>query len=258
MTDPSQNSVLVGEHLEGQGNTNVQVVQIRASNTPFIIPQIFTTFPNIINLFIHNSNLQSISIPDSVQLQYIDFHRNNIEHIANGTFSGQKELLSLKITSSSVEVIEQDAFFGLENLTVMNLADNRIAQIALPTFHTLTNLQSCDMKRNLVSRITCGVFGRNENLETLFLENNELNEICTFFSQRLSAKLTFLDLSGNRCINRSFQMGDDLGMIALNNALNPCFNNIRGEVPEIRRITLEFRGPLSLFDEFGNIIARVN
>lgn len=53
-------------------------------------------------------------------------------------------------------------------------------------------------------------------------------------------------------------MGDEQGLIVLNNALTLCIDNFRGERRETRRITLEFQGPLALFDEFGNILARIN
>jgi Leucine rich repeat len=259
VTNPSQNVNFVGQHLEGRSNANVQAVEIRGSNTPFTIPQIFTTFPNIVELFIHNSNLQSISIPDTVQLQRIDFNRNNISRILNGTFSGQRQLTFLQIANSQVEVVEQDAFIGLANVTYLNLAFNRIELILPPTMVPLTNLATCDLEGNLLTRMNCGVFGRSANLRSLYLENNRINAICTNFTRRLSSTVTFLNLSGNRCVDRRFQLGDELGLITLNNALNSCFNIYR-DIPttERRQITLEFEGPLVLFDQFGNIIARVN
>jgi Leucine-rich repeat (LRR) protein len=258
VTNPTHQVTFAGEHVQGQTNANVRSVKIRASNTPFIIPQIFTTFPNIIELFIHNSKLQSISIPDSIQLQRIDIHRNNISRIVNGTFSGQTQLRSLRVSSSMVEAIEASAFTGAINLTHVDLSFNRLTEIIPPTFQSLSNLVHCDLKDNQLTTIRLRMFGHNPNMETLLLENNRINDTCINFTKVLSRNMVFLNLSNNVCVNRSFQLGDELGMIALNNALNPCFNNFKNEVPEIRRVTLEFRGPIALYDEFGNIIARVN
>lgn len=165
VTNPSATVTFGGQHLPNLTNADVRGVEIRASNTPFVIQQIFTTFPNIIGLFIHNSKLETISIPDSVQLQQIDFHRNNISRIADGTFSGQRQLRSLRVSSSYVESIEPAAFTGAENLIRIDLSYNKLTEIVPPTFQSLPNLVHADLSDNLLTAMRCGIFGMNANLE---------------------------------------------------------------------------------------------
>lgn len=40
----------------------------------------------------------------------------------------------------------------------------------------------------------------------------------------------------------------------MNNALNVCFNG--GVAPELKRISLEYVGSLTIYDNFGNLIGR--
>lgn len=258
VTNPSEQVYIRGDHLPGQSNGLVRSVMIMASNTPFMIPQIFTTFPNLIDLEVHRSNLQTISFPSALQLESLTVHRNNVSRIVNGTFSGLQRLKTLNISESYVREIEAGAFAGATNIRLIDLSQNNITAILPPTFQSLTNLVYADLHDNLLTEMRCGIFGLNTNLQTLLLHENQINATCTMFSRRLSPTVTFLDMSNNVCINRSFLLGDELGLISLNNALNPCFNNFNNEVPELRKITMEFRGPIALYDEFGNIIARIN
>lgn len=256
--DPAQEVIVGGEHVEGQTNDDVQVVQIRNSNTPFVIPQLFAAFPNVLELDIQNSNLQVLSIPAGIQLEYLTLYRNNISRIENGTFIGQSGLEFIEAMDNRIEVIEEDAFLGLEGLLGLMLIGNRIRALAPRTFHPLENLIFIDLERNLIERIEDGTFAENPELLSIYLEFNQINAVSPTFTAGFGINMEYVNLQGNRCINRPFALRDPIDLILLNNALNPCFNNFIGETPQTRRITLEFQGPLSLFDEFGNIIARVN
>lgn len=52
--DPEANVIITGNHFEDLTNEDVEVVRIVASNTPFIINQIFEAFPNLLELNIDN------------------------------------------------------------------------------------------------------------------------------------------------------------------------------------------------------------
>ena len=247
-----------GEHLTGRTKNDVTVVQIRNSNTPFVIQQIFTSFPNLIKLDIQNSNLQELVLSSEVQLKYLTLYRNNISRIENGTFSGQSQLEIIDAMDNRITDIEINAFEGLENLYSLMLIGNRISRILPGTFHPMINLVYLDLEQNRIERIEDDTFSGNPALEALYLEYNVINAISTTFTTGLSKNLEYLNIQGNRCIDRQFALREPIDMILLNNALITCFNNFIGETPAVRRITLEFSGPLSLFDEFGNIIARVN
>lgn len=54
------NFVFAGDHLPGYDDSQVQVVEITASRVPFIITQLFTNFPNLVGLFIHDGGLTRV------------------------------------------------------------------------------------------------------------------------------------------------------------------------------------------------------
>lgn len=251
-----QEIIVGGEHVAGQTNDDVTVLQIRNSNTPFVVPQLFAAFPNLVEFDIQNSNLQVLRIPQGVSLEYLTLYRNNMSRIENGTFIGQSKLEFIEAMDNRIEEIEEGGLEGLESLYGLMLIGNRIR--TLPSLHDVPNLMYLDLERNLIERIEDETFSRNPELISLYLEFNQINAVSTTFTRSFTSNLQFVNFQGNRCIDRTFQVRDQTDLIILNNALNPCFNNFIGEVPETRRITLEFTGPLSLFDEFGNIIARIN
>lgn len=250
--------VIGGEHVLGRTNDDVSIVQIRNSNTPFVIQQIFTTFPNLVELDIQNSNLQELTLSSLVQLEYLTLYRNNVSRILNGTFVGQSRLEFIEAMDNRIVDIEENAFEGLENLLGLMLIGNRLQELQPRVLHPLRNVVYLDFEQNRIERIEEGVFSENTQLESLFLEFNLINAVSPTFTRNLSDNLEYLNLQGNRCIDRPFQIRESFDMILLNNALNSCFNNFIGDSSSSRRITLEFTGPLSLFDEFGNLIARVN
>lgn len=251
--------VIHGDHLDGKTDDDVEVVHVLNSNTPFMIPQIFTTFPNVQDLGWVYSNLESINIPDTVQLKKLTLTGNNITRINRGNLNNQLELFYLSLIDNQIEEIDKNAFVGLEKLRTVNLMYNRLSEIANETFHPLVGLNYIDFEHNLLTRIDEDLFSQNRNLSSIYLEFNRINKISPRFLSGIVDNLRFINLEGNDCINRAFDVKDEIGEIVMNNALHACFNNFYGgEVSETRRITLEFQGTLSLFDEFGNIIARVN
>jgi hypothetical protein len=255
--DPSQQIIFTGEHVGNRTNEDVTVVEIRNSNTPFMIPQIFTTFPSIIELDIQFSNLQSINIPDSVQLESLILSHNNISRINNGTFRAQNRLRVFNAIEAGIHVIEDDAFVGLESLTALVFIRNNVSELTTRTLAPLVNALRIDFERNQLTRID-NIFSMNTNLTYVYLEFNQITEISPLLARNLVNTTGSINLRGNQCIDRYFTFEDELELILFNNAARGCFDNFQEVRSETRRITLEFQGPIALFDEFGNIIARVN
>lgn len=256
--DPTQNIIIGGTHLEGRTDDDVRIVWIRNSNTPFMIQQIFTTFPNLDELYIHNSSLASINIPESAQLSEVYLDNNNITRIQNGAFGSQSNLWYLNLRENNIQEIEEDAFLGLSALETLNLIGNHIETLAPRTLHPLTNLTVLDFERNSFTSINDEWFSQNSRIRILFLEFNQIDEVSPRFFGRFD-NLEHVDFSGNVCVNRNFYIenDDDFSVIGLHNALRRCYNNFVGEVSEMRRVTFEFVGSMRLFDEFGNLVANV-
>jgi hypothetical protein len=137
------------------------------------------------------------------------------------------------------------------------LTNNSVSEILPRTFNPLISLERIFFEGNNLTRLG-DIFTMNRNIYLLRFENNQINEIAPTLLRNNFENFYYFNLIGNRCVSRSFLLDDEFEWILMNNLLSPCFENFNGGVPKPRRITLEFSGPLALFDEFGNIIARVN
>jgi hypothetical protein len=255
-TNPNLQYSFAGNHLPNRTNADVDVVEIKDSNTPFVIQQMFTTFPNMLELDIQSSNLQSINISDNVQLEWLTLSYNNIPRINNGTFRNQRSLQYFTAIRAGISTLEEDAFVGLESLVYLSLIDNNVSEILPKTFNDLVSLERIFFDRNNLTRLG-DIFTMNRNITVLRFEDNQINDIAPTLLRNIQS-LYFINLFGNRCISRYFFLDSEFEWILMNNLLGPCFENFNGGVPKPRRIILEFNGPLALFDEFGNIIAKVN
>lgn len=92
VTNPETNVTFGGVHLENRTEADVEVVWMSYSNTPFMLPQLFTTFPNINELDIEFCNLQSINIPASARIQYLILYQNNITRLESGSLHNQGDM----------------------------------------------------------------------------------------------------------------------------------------------------------------------
>lgn len=253
--DPTQEIIFVGEHIEGKTDGDVNSVKIINSNTPFMIQQIFTRFPNIVDLSIKSSHLKSINIPDSIQLVDLQLSNNEISRIASGTFIGQKNLKVFIAIDSRIEEIEENAFTGLESLTYLSLSRNNIKTVALRTFEPLVNVALINLEQNFLTRID-DIFASNTKLLSVYMGQNQINEISPRFALLIENE-HMIALGGNRCIDRTINIKEEIDIFILHNALNRCFKNYSGDFLEKRRVIVEFEGSLSLYDEFGNIVIQV-
>lgn len=245
-----------GEHLPNRNNSDVVFAHISYSNTPFIIQQLFAVFPNMNELEIRNSNLQEINIMPDDRLEWLTLFGNNIQRIANGTFINQPRLSYIYAVNNSIQHLDVNAFQGLTQLLSLALINNRIEEVAPGTLSPLISARVIDFEGNLLSEVSEEMFAANRNVTTLYLERNRINAVHPNFARNL-ANLSFIDFSGNVCVDRSFSPGNEEGLISMNNALQTCFNNYHDVTPEVRRVTMEFVGNLTIYDQFGNIIARL-
>lgn len=258
VTDPNANVILTGEHLENRNDDDVSALQIQRSTTPFLIPQIFTTFRNLRTLLVSYSGLESlIRFPDTVQLHNILLIGNNITRIEDNTFETQSELRILQLTLNEIEEVQEDAFVGLESLEVLAILYNRIANLPDRTLHPLINAVAIDLRGNQIERIQEELFAQNSNLETLLLEGNRISAISPRFLQQARRSLHTLHLFQNVCIDRSFVLESDAVWSFLTAALSDCFNNWTGANREdVRETRLTYGGRMRMRinDGFGNLV----
>lgn len=203
--------------------------------------------------------MESISIPDTVQLYEISINGNNISRIDNGTFAGQPGLIHLNLRANGIQELDEDAFTGLSVLESLVLIGNDIQVIAPRTFHPLASVMYLDLERNNLTSIGEDIFSHNTEIRTLYLEFNQIEEISPRFLSSFGNNLSYINLSGNICVDRSFYFtsGDDLSIVVLHSTLRNCYNNFSGRSTDDRDITMHYKGHLRLFDEFGNLVGSV-
>lgn len=253
--DPSQNVTFGGNHVENRTNEDVEVVIIFFSNTPFIIPEIFTTFPNINELDIEFSGLESINIPNNTKLIWLDIFGNEVTSVESDSLKTQPELTFCFLSYNYISAIAEDAFEGISNAILLEIIENEIEQIEPETFHPLINAVVIDLEGNLLRRVD-DFFSRNRMLTNLYLEYNQIEEIHPRFTANLD-NLRVVYLNGNECVSRYFYLYGELELTIMNVMLRDCFLNYNGTVSEGKSIGMEFRGPLRIFDEFNNLIGSV-
>lgn len=164
--DPLADVVITGDHLEGQNDESVREVFLTNSRTPFMIQQIFEKFPCITLLDIQNSHLESINLPDYVQLEILRVINNNISTLFNRTFFNQKQIDTIAANNLGLEEIEENTFEGAKSLNFIALVNNKITHIHPNTFRPLVNIRRINLNQNSLKRID-DIFFANKHLEGL-------------------------------------------------------------------------------------------
>lgn len=257
--DPTANVTIGGDHIGNMTNSDVETVYIQNSTTPFIIPQIFSTFPFMTDFRVLNSGLETIDLSSSsnVALIWLYFNQNNISRIESGAFLSQPSVRYLNLVRNEIQELDENAFEGLEAVISLTLIGNHIRQIEPLTFSPLLNATTIDLERNNLTVVSEEMFSQTPNLRNLYLEYNQINGIAPNFAENLRDHLSFINLAGNECVNSFFFLSSDESWQVLNRELWTCFNNFtNGTTDGTRRITMEFSGHMTLFDEFGNMVVR--
>lgn len=253
--DAAANIAIVGEHEANRANDDVVEVQILRSNTPFIIPQIFDIFRNLERMGVTSSNLQSISFPENAHLVQFSSAANNISHIENGTFRNQeRRMQELSISSSNVMTVDEDAFVGLSNVISFTLNANQITEFLPRTFFPLVSAIVINLNSNRLTRIEEDLFSQNRMLTQLLLSFNQINEIHPWFLDSLPRSIVVLTMSSNACIDQLFVLFD---WEVASAALQACYENYRSPRGFPRSITMKIEGPVTFYNEAGNVIARI-
>lgn len=255
--------VFTGNHQPDMSETDVEVVLIVFANTPFIIPAIYTTFPNIIELNIEFSNLVEIDpIPEHIALQYLIVYFNDVNIIRNDTFATQSNsLVYIETQLNDIETIEDNAYVGTDSVLVLVLRYNQLGNIHPRAFWPMIGVSIIDAGASDVVRIEGDMFSQNSRLTYLNFESNNIREISPRFANGIRESLFIFNIGYNECIDSDFILSEQIVWAFLHNSMLQCYDNFLGRESEgnhTRSITIEFRGSLRLFDEDGNIVFMAN
>jgi Leucine-rich repeat (LRR) protein len=257
---PNAVFIIGGIHTLGRNNANVQRVLILNSNIPFVISQLFTTFPNVNTVTIQNTGLtriQSNAFLNGSNIERVEISFNqNLRSIEANAFLGLARAISLDLTSNSIETLHENAFNGLNSLEFLTVNRNLISQLPSVIFAPLRSLQTLYFENNQMVSLDGGLFAGNPELSIATFSRNQINEIGRNFLDSLK-QLRYLELFENVCVRSSWYVEIPEKIEVIRADLEPCFANSDPPSDELRRIVLEVRGPFTLKFENGTHIVTV-
>lgn len=267
--------IIGGNHLPTRTNNDVRRVFISfPSNIPFIIRQLFTTFPNVGDFQIVNGGLtriQSNAFADARNLRTVDITAClQFRAVHSNAFSGATGLVNLDLDVNRVETIHESAFEGLRLLQSLVLNSNQIRDLPRNIFRSLTTLRVLILSTNQLETLDGTLLSDNRQLTHLDLGWNQINAIGRNFVDNLLSLRSF-DTERNICVSQHFVIAGPVTLETVRNGLATCFNNsddlITTATPptaptgvpddNTRRFILELRGPLTLRFENGTEIITI-
>ncbi|EDQ86164.1 uncharacterized protein MONBRDRAFT_33936 [Monosiga brevicollis MX1] len=155
---------------------------------------IWDTFPSlayqVTHLSLANNALTELARSDLVvtnvaggspflyALQSLDLHGNQLDFIANQTFTpSYSRLTALDLSQNQLTRLEGAVFQRLSALNVLKLNQNDITSIGATVFADLTALRELDLSDNAITYIHPDAFAALTNLETLTLSLNLLTAL---------------------------------------------------------------------------------
>lgn len=260
------NIIFGGNHHSGRTNSDVNRAEIIMSNIPFVLSQLFVTFPNLVELKITNGGLTRIqtgAFANAINLKTIAITGNsNLRTLESNAFSGAINANFIDMFLNQISEIHEQAFEGLHSLGFLHLDNNRIAEIRGDTFQNLSSLDTLVISGNSLSSLPGRLFANTAQIRQIEMANNEINAIGRNFVDWNLTNLKVLNLVGNRCTSGSWIIQDNSTFDIIRQSLSTCFDNSNEttEPPidnEVRRFILELHGTLIIRAENGTEIARL-
>jgi Leucine-rich repeat (LRR) protein len=222
--------VIGGVHLQGRSNRNVREVIISNSSIPFIISEIFTTFPNLLILTINNGGLTRIqenafANARNVYIMTIMFNRN-LRRIEANAFAGLPLIQAFQLNSNGIDFIHESAFSGLQ-LGSISMRDNQIQTLPANLFVGLPWLSIVEFQSNLITYLDGKLFADNPLMIIMNFSQNKINAIGRTIFDGIT-NLQQVRMVDNKCVNNWWIVGSEGSVETVRADLEDCFNNYRG------------------------------
>lgn len=250
----NQSIAIGGDHLPERDEFSVTSVVIEDSDIPFIITQIFTTFPYLDRLTIRASGLQRIQ-PYAFANAYF-LHRLHItyspelRHLPANSFHGAWSIQELEIAYCGLESIHEDAFDGLAAIYVLALSHNNIRQLPPNVFRPLYAMELFFVFSNQIESLDGRLFEANPWLTRVDFSNNQIDAVGRNFFDPLILLAGFA-FNGNICADAHWNTGGEVTVDTIREALETCFINFEN-LPKV--FTMELHGTLIIRHENGTEI----
>lgn len=178
-----------GSHVGGNGNNNVQTVDIIGGNTRNIPQIICQQFPQVSAIlafddFIDTINPQAFSTCRN--LRQLHFGDNVIMHIPDNTFSNSPLLEELYFGTNLIVSIAPNAFAGTV-LNFLDLSHNQIGALNPEWFAPIAStLRTLDLISSGFTSIPTDTFAGLTGLTNLFINSNRLTGLNRKFNLKYS------------------------------------------------------------------------
>lgn len=197
----NQFTEIPGEHQANANDNDVLTVQTIYQKTRNIPAVICDQFQNLIEIFIEDSQVESITVGNCPNLQILTLAYNQITSIEAGTFANNSNLQFIDLHSNRIVSIADDAFAGSAMATLnlglnplrsfnpawitsisgtlkdLRLYDSQLMSVPESAFDGLTALEYFDIGLNPNVNIPASAFSNLQSLQSLFIDYNGLRTI---------------------------------------------------------------------------------
>lgn len=250
--DENLNIIFGGQHLEGRDDSQVERVHIWFSNIPFIVSQVFTTFPNL-QVLNHGTNLTRIQ-PNafanaSSLLEFYTSSGPELTTIQSHAFAGATSLNWLLIRDCGIKTINENAFSGLSQLVDLYLQNLEIRELPVDVFRPLESVQIIYLNNNLLESLPGRLFEANPQLFWINLNYNRIDAIERDFIDNMQA-LERLEFRENLCASDVWDTWfEGVTLDTIREGLRTCFDNFEGG--DVKIFVMELRGHMTIRDQNG-------
>lgn len=248
-----------GVHQPGNTNDHVNRVSILFSGVPFIITQLFTTFPFLRNLQVMSglTRIQSNAFANAINLWNVEIMENPaLQTIHANAFSGAPNIRVLDMHRNGIETIHATAFAGLNSLQSVFMEGNQIRQLPWNLFLSTFSLQTIVLDDNQLGTIDGRLFSNNTRVVRIDMARNQIDAVQRTFLDRMPA-LNTLNMQGNVCANSIWTVGGETTIETIRQELQTCFNNFDDVVGEERNFVMKLRGTMTIRYENGTEIITI-
>jgi len=251
--------VFGGQHLGDRSNADVTRVEILNSSIPFIMVQLFTSFPRLEGLtyFTNLTRFQPNAFANAANLQeFIMANSPDLQTIPANAFAGASALNWIMIRDSGIQTIDENAFNGLPLIRGLLLNRLQIRELPINVFQHSPLLWEVQLNGNFLEVLPGRLFEANPLVEWMFISYNRINAIERNFLDFLPALERF-DLRNNICADDYWHtIRPGVTLDTIRDGLSVCFDNFDGATPEpeLKTFVIELRGHLTVRDENGTEI----
>jgi Leucine-rich repeat (LRR) protein len=211
---------------------NLDKLLLRNNNLTYLKSDFFYKIYSIKWLDLSWNNIFFIQINDSISedvinLKWLSFSHNRIEHLLAYQFKLLVKLEELYLNWNQIELIDNMSFYGLKSLKVLDLSNNRLTELPVDGFNELASLIRLDLSWNELEVIHSQMLAGLGQLEQLQCGFNKIKTVEQNSFAGLN-KLRMLDLSHNKLEKLNENDFDELEDLDIRG------NNIRSEMPTSR------------------------